>query len=685
MIARILSAALILFPARAVLASDWPCQIESPQGMITLYQPQIDTYRENSMSARAALSVTPTGATEPVFGAVWLDCRVATDGPRKTVRLMDVKVSEIKFPEGKAEETGAITSAIEEKMPALDITFSLDEVRGALDAAQKEKETAGQIEVTPPRIIVKDHPAVLVLLDGEPVFIDAEGTSLRRVANTPFFLVQETGSADLYLKGGDIWYRAREIAGPWTVTENPPHEALDLAAKSETEAQAGEDSGSAVAATGTGKIPEIVVSTVPAELVATDGPVQFSPIKGTGLLYAANTSSKLFLSIASQDYYILVSGRWYDARSLNGPWSFVASDRLPGDFARIPPGSERDDVLASVAGTVPAKEAVLDAQIPQTAAVDRTQATSQVQYDGEPQFEPIENTDMGYAVNASTAVIRVRGLFYDCDRGVWFVGPTPSGPWAVCDAVPPAIYTIPPRYPVYYTRYVRVYSYTPDVVYVGYTPGYTGSYVYGGTVIYGTGYYYRPWYRHYYYPRPWTWGFGFHYNPWTGWSLGYSTGWWRPRGWFAYNNWGRVREGWWGPVGYRPMYRAYAGPVYREGYRPVYRPMLPDRGVRGPGTGGARFTGAVRTPTMYDRWSAGVTRPTAGERPRQAVDMARPEARPAPATGPRGAGRQGVRRAQGGPPRGNPANKNPGGKNFRKNPKPRQEGKRDKQDEGNRR
>ena len=90
MIARILSAALILFPARAVLASHWPCQIESPQGMITLYQPQIDTYRENSMSARAALSVTPTGATEPVFGAVWLDCRGATDGPRKTVRLMDV-------------------------------------------------------------------------------------------------------------------------------------------------------------------------------------------------------------------------------------------------------------------------------------------------------------------------------------------------------------------------------------------------------------------------------------------------------------------------------------------------------------------------------------------------------------------------------------------------------------------
>ncbi|MBK7113783.1 MAG: hypothetical protein IPH60_15240 [Flavobacteriales bacterium] len=37
------------------------------------------------------------------------------------------------------------------------------------------------------------------------------------------------------------------------------------------------------------------------------------------------------------------------------------------------------------------------------------------------------------------------------------------------------------------------YDYTPTTVYVGYTPGYLGSYVQNGVVIYGTGYYYRPW------------------------------------------------------------------------------------------------------------------------------------------------------------------------------------------------
>ena len=412
---KILVALLMLTLHANLHAADWPREIDSPQGTITIYQPQIDSYKGNSMSARAAISVTARDATEPVFGAVWLDCHVLTDRPTRTVRLLDVKVSQIKFPEGKDEETGAISATVEQQIPGLDLTFSLDELLESLDTAQKEKETSNEMEVAPPRIIVRDHPAVLVLLDGEPVFVDAEGTSLRRVANTPFFLVQETGGGTLFLKGGDIWYSAKEITGPWEVTENPPAEALNLAAKSESDAQAGEESRANDLKSKTGKIPEIVVSTVPAELIATDGPVQLSPIKGTGLLYATNTPSKLFLAVASQDYYVLISGRWYTARKLNGPWSYVASDKLPADFASIPPGSERDDVLANVAGTVPAKEAVLDAQIPQTAEVDRMQASSQVQYDGDPKFEPIENTEMGYALNSSTAIIRVGGRYYDCD------------------------------------------------------------------------------------------------------------------------------------------------------------------------------------------------------------------------------------------------------------------------------
>ncbi len=372
------------------------------------------------------------------------------------------------------------------------------------------------------------------------------------------------------------------------------------------------------------------MSTEPAELIATDGPVQFSPINGTSLLYASNTSSKLFLEIGKQAYYILISGRWYVAPAMTGPWTYVASDKLPEDFAKIPPGSDRDAVLASVAGTVPAKEAILDAQIPQTAEVDRMDATADVQYDGDPQFEPIENTPMEYAVNTPTPVILTGHRYYACDKGVWFEGVGPRGPWGVSVAVPPVIYTIPPRCPVYYVRYVRVYGYTPTVAYVGYTSGYTGCYVYNHTVVYGTGYAYRPWHRHAYYPRPWTWGFGVHYEPWTGWSMGFSTGWWKPRGWFAYDYRSGARGGWWGPVGYRPSYHPIKGPVYREGYHPVYRPLVSSRQqVRTP-SGLPRTAGPSRSSTLYDHWTSGVRRPTTGNMPRTPAEVTRQLPTPRP-------------------------------------------------------
>ncbi len=311
-----------------------------------------------------------------------------------------------------------------------------------------------------------------------------------------------------------------------------------------------------------------------------------------------------------QQYFILISGRWFTSKELAGPWTFTAPDKLPADFKNIPPGSACDDVLADVAGTAPAKEAVYDAQIPQMAEVDRSGTTTQVEYDGQPQFEPIDNTGMDYAVNTSTAIIRLNGQYYACDRGVWFISGTPYGPWEVCISVPDVIYTIPPRYPIYGVRYVRVYTYTPDVVYVGYTAGYTGCYVYGRTVVYGTGYHYHPWRGHAYYARPWTWGFNVCYDPWTGWSC--NAGWGRPYGWYAHQT-RDEHAGWWGPAENHPVYRSAERPVYREGYNPAYRrPAAAAPAENSPGKTGRTF-GVQRPATLYDSRGSNIRRPIASE------------------------------------------------------------------------
>jgi len=94
--------------------------------------------------------------------------------------------------------------------------------------------------------------------------------------------------------------------------------------------------------------------------------------------------------------------------------------------------------------------------------------------------------------------------------------------------------------------------------------------------VYGTGWWYRPWYGAYYYPRPVTWGWHVRWNPWYGWGFGfsYSTG----PFMFHVGFGGWYRGGWWGPVGYRGYrhgyhrgwhagYRAGARAGYRAGYR----------------------------------------------------------------------------------------------------------------------
>src|SRR5262249_3473741 len=104
-----------------------------------------------------------------------------------------------------------------------------------------------------------------------------------------------------------------------------------------------------------------------------------------------------------------------------------------------------------------------------------------------------EGTRCSYAVNTPTPVIYCESNYYACEKGIWFVGTRPSGTWRVCDAVPATIYTIPPSCPVHYATYCHVYRSTTETVTCGYTPGYMGTCVQDGTVVFGTGYRHEPW------------------------------------------------------------------------------------------------------------------------------------------------------------------------------------------------
>ena len=128
---------------------------------------------------------------------------------------------------------------------------------------------------------------------------------------------------------------------------------------------------------------------------------------------------------------------------------------------------------------------------------------------------------MQTAVNTDKDVFKVGDLYYLCFQGVWFMSTTASGPWQVTGDVPKAIYTIPVSSPSYNVTYVTVQESNNDAVVFATAMAFTGMMVAWGCVVWGSGYYYPPYYGFYggypyYYPRYPSYGYHASYNPWTG-------------------------------------------------------------------------------------------------------------------------------------------------------------------------
>lgn len=576
---------LVATPTFSQADTDWPLIFTEGEDQVQVFKFQPESFDGTTFTARAAVALQRPQDETAVFGAIWGDGTLAVDRSERMGELTNFKVTDVRFPSitdpAEQERIKKILSSgiVKHAKP-----IAIDWLIAALE---EEKQTARSYENTPPKIIYTEKPSVLLFIDGDPIYerVEAEAfgetdpvyaqsmPQVERVVNTPFFLVR-TKNGKHWLHGSGLWYSAASAMGPWSPDKKVPEYLQKLAEEVDGTEPAPKDDPI---------IPEVVVTTQQAVLLDLNGSPKLEPFENSSLMYATNTDNDLFMYIPTQEYYFLAAGRWYATKDLKeGPWRFVPSTDLPADFSKVPEGSAKDGILAHVAGTPAAREAVRDAAIPQTAQVDRRTATVTVTYDGAPSFRQISGTHVYAAENANTTVLRINGRYHVLDNAVWFEGDTPDGPWTVSTSVPREVNDIPPSDPTYRARYVYIYDTSPDVVFVGYTPGYLGSYVQGGVVIYGTGYTYDPWYRGYWYPRPYTWGFHMRYNPWYGWGFGATWGYnWFYPGWNYYGYYRPYSWGWWGPYGYCPpvatWYGHYYGDHYGTGSYYGHRPGLTTR------------------------------------------------------------------------------------------------------------
>ena len=577
----------------------WPKSVQHDKAMYTVFQPQLDSWDGFTMAAHAAVSVQQSGSQTPVFGAVTFTAKTKVDRLARTVYLIDLTVQRASFPSAPAS-AATYHRAFQELFVKGPLTLALDRMEAALAVVNARTDAKSVAVRNPvPQFVFSSTPAVLVGIDGDPVWRPVAGTSYERVLNTRPLLLRD-GSGTIYFHLFDGFLRAPRLAGPWTVvpavSPGVDKVAADLGKSGAIDLMEGppdEKTGNKPSlAAG---VPKVIVATKPTELVVTNGPPDWVNLEGTGsLLYMENTDGNVFTVMDTQQHYILVSGRWFTSRELNGPWLYVAAKDLPSAFSEIPDGSPKENVKASLPGTVQAKEAIIATQIPQTADVDRATATfTLLQLPGAPDLRPIEGTSLKYVANSPIPVIQApSGAWFALQKAVWFTGPALQGPWSVATSVPAEVYSIPPSSPIYYATYVTIYDVTASTVTVGYLPGYLGTYVADDTVVYGTGYEYPAYVdTAVWYGGPVTYGYAadLAWTPWTGWGMGFGTGW-------AYGAaWGTGAWGW-GPA---PYWGGYYGAFW--GVDGAY-------GAWGPGSW------AANSSNVYHQWgnTTAVTHSSAG-------------------------------------------------------------------------
>ena len=569
----------------------WPREVSQGGAKLVYYQPQIDEWKDyRELTGDMAVSLTPAGG-QPTLGVASLKASNIADLEKRLVVILGTQITSSRFPSADKATAESLDRLLRQLLPTPGMTISLDRVVAGLERTKTSGKPV-KVKTDPPKIFYSKRRAVLLLVDGEPVRAPIEKFEIEFVVNTNWDLFHDKKAKKYYLLVEKTWLSASALAGPWAVTGTLPDDLTKLPAN-----QNWDDVKKAIPPTvsPTMRGPDVLFTDKPAELILFQGEPAYVKIPGTNVSFASNSENDVFRHSGENQIYYLTSGRWFRAKSLDGPWSYAGGD-LPQDFSKIPSDHPRSHVVASVPGSQAAEDAVLLAQVPTTAVINRAEveAKAQVTYDGEPQFKPIEQTSLQYATNSPEKVIQYGNDYYLCLQAVWFTSSSAKGPWKTASTVPQEIYGIPPSSPVHNVTYVTVSNPTTTTVECSHTGGYEGMFLMGTavgmTVAYGTGYYYPPYYYWgpmYPYPiyRPWpvTYGVGAVWNPYTG-------------GFYA----GRAAYGPYGAIGGSAWYNPRTGRYGRAATAQTWYGGRTAAAAYNPWTGGYGATRQGHSP--YAQW-----------------------------------------------------------------------------------
>jgi hypothetical protein len=113
----------------------WPRSYETATRRIEIYQPEVDKWDGDQLSARAAIAVGSKDAN-PTYGVARLAAQADIDKASGLVQLSHIKVDSVEVPTSP-DSAGAVRDALVSRLPPEGLTASLDVLQASYALSQE--------------------------------------------------------------------------------------------------------------------------------------------------------------------------------------------------------------------------------------------------------------------------------------------------------------------------------------------------------------------------------------------------------------------------------------------------------------------------------------------------------------------------------------------------------------------
>ena len=468
----------------------WPQTVTDGDRSYLVFAPHFDTYAGTTVGmshvVRRIVNGVPSPAPEDI-GIMAVSAQAVPGAGEGELELSAFQVESLDLGGRPAPQTDM--DALQHAIGGRAIQVTRRALVHDMQVENPRAATTPGLGDDVPDFLVARRRTALVGIDGEAHWRNIGDTGWRRVANTPFIVLQAQDGSFVVRLGSAHWMGSADM-GQGYAPVAPPPDAVISALGNPPAPPAGAHppaaTDGAFTSTANGDLPDVRIVTEPTVLVAIHGEPILADV-APGVQMAVNAECPLLRTSQPDAWWTLASGRWFSAPRLDGSWSRVRPGNVPAAFVQLPDDRQFDAMKASVPGTPQASAAVTAAQETRTIQVSRATARCSATWRGNPLFTAVPGTLLRCSLNASQPVIECDRRWYCCDNAVWFSADDPQGPWALCDSLPDAIAQIPAASPAFQVTGVDIVGADDASVTFGYDPSYLGTCIDDGTVVYGTG------------------------------------------------------------------------------------------------------------------------------------------------------------------------------------------------------